>query len=139
MPNRCYVGNLPYTATREDVESFFAPRKLTDVKFIIDRDTSRPKGFCFVELESEQEMRSAISDLDQTEMGGRQIKVSEALERQRGGGGGGGGGGRGDDRGRDNRGGNGGGGNGGNRNGGGGSRNQRGRDGQDGGDYGWQK
>lgn len=132
MPNRCYVGNLPYTATRQDVETFFAPRKLLDVKFISDRDTGKPKGFCFVELESEQEMRSAISDLDQTEMGGRQIKVSEALERQRGGGGGGGG--RGDDRGRDNR-----SGNGGNRNGGGGSRNQRGRDGQDGGDYGWQK
>ncbi|MEZ5299403.1 MAG: RNA-binding protein [Verrucomicrobiales bacterium] len=84
----------------------------------LDRDSGRPRGFAFVTLQNQEFGEAAIGSLNGHEIGGRPLRVSEAVEReQRGGGGGGGyrGGGGGGYRG-------GGGGGGGYRGGGGGGR-----------------
>jgi RNA recognition motif-containing protein len=44
----------------------------------MDRDTNRSKGFGFVEMSSPSEAAAAISELNGTEFGGRQINVTEA-------------------------------------------------------------
>lgn len=101
MGNRLYVGNLSYDSTEDSLREAFGAdgRGVKDVHIMMDRETGRPRGFGFVEMNSRQDAEAAINALDGVDLDGRNIKVNEAKERQpRGGGGGGyggGGGGRG--------------------------------------------
>ena len=93
MSKKLYVGNLPFSSTEEDLRSVFERHGSVDsVNVITDRETGRPRGFAFVEMSEESAARDAISALDGSDLGGRNIKVNEAQDRQRGGGGGGRGG-----------------------------------------------
>ncbi len=92
---KLYVGNLPFDATTEDVRTAFeAYGTVHDVSLITDRDTGRPRGFGFVEMDA-QAASAAIEGLNNKDFGGRDLNVNEARERTSGGrnrGGGGGGG-----------------------------------------------
>lgn len=50
------------------------------VKFVMDRDTGRFRGFGFVDMDDEG-ADAAISNLDGKEFGGRPLRVNEAKER----------------------------------------------------------
>ncbi len=94
MGNRLYVGNLSFDTNEDSLRAAFAAdgRNVKEITIMTDRDTGRPRGFGFVEMESSQDAEAAISALDGTELDGRNIKVNEAKERvPRSGGGGGGG------------------------------------------------
>ena len=87
MAKRIYVGNLPFTASEAEVRRLFeAYGTVHDVNVISDRETGRPRGFGFVEMEDDQ-AEEAIGALNGTEFGGRTLRVSEAKERGSGGGG----------------------------------------------------
>jgi RNA recognition motif-containing protein len=87
---KIYVGNLPFTATEEEITALFAEYgTVHSVALINDRETGRPRGFGFVEVDDEA-LQNAIQALDGYEMGGRALRVNEAQDRPRGGGGGGG-------------------------------------------------
>ena len=91
MSKKIYVGNLPFSSTQEDLEALFARHgTVTSVNVITDRETGRPRGFAFVEMESASDADDAIRALDGTDLGGRDIRVNEAQDRRGGGGGGGG-------------------------------------------------
>jgi RNA recognition motif-containing protein len=97
-----YVGNLSFDATEEDIRQAFAQHgEVTSVNIVTYRETGRSRGFAFVEMSDGAEAREAIEKVNETEIAGRSITVSEARSKQgrpRGGGGGGrggGGGGRG--------------------------------------------
>ena len=91
---RIYVGNLPFSATEDEVRELFEVHgTVSAVDLINDRETGRPRGFGFVEME-DQEAEAAISALDGKELDGRNLRVNVARERGGWGGGGGGGGGR---------------------------------------------
>lgn len=78
---RLYVGNLPFNATRDDVRAAFeAHGTVYEVNLVTDRDTGRPRGFGFVEMD-EQGAAAAIEALDSKDFGGRDLKVNEARER----------------------------------------------------------
>ena len=79
---RIYVGNLPFSATEDDVRAMFAEHgTIESVDLISDRETGRPRGFGFVEME-EAGGGAAIEALDGKEMDGRNIKVNEAKPRR---------------------------------------------------------
>jgi RNA recognition motif-containing protein len=59
---------------------------------VSDRESGRSRGFGFVEMSTPSEASKAIQELNGRDVGGRQINVSEAKERESRGGGGGGGG-----------------------------------------------
>ncbi|MGL5018681.1 MAG: RNA recognition motif domain-containing protein [Luteolibacter sp.] len=121
-----YVGNLPYTATEEDVTGLFAAYGPVErVKIITDRETGRSKGFAFVTLGDQSQLNASIEALNGYDYQGRALRVnaSEPKEAKPGGfrpSGGGGGGGYGGERRGGGGGGYGGGGGGGDRRGGGG-------------------
>jgi RNA recognition motif-containing protein len=121
-----YVGNLPYTATEEDVTDLFAAYGPVErVKIITDRETGRSKGFAFVTLGDQSQLNASIEALNGHDYQGRALRVnaSEPKEPRPGGfrsGGGGGGGYGGERRGGGGYKGGGGGGYGGDRRGGGG-------------------
>ena len=95
MSKKLYVGNLPFSSTEEDLRSVFERHgSVESVNVITDRETGRPRGFAFVEMGEESTASEAIRALDGSDLGGRNIRVNEAQDRQRGGGGDGGFGGR---------------------------------------------
>lgn len=76
-----YVGNLPYSATEDEVRDLFTQHgEVSRVKLVIDRETNRPKGFGFVEMD-DNGAAGAIQALDGQEFGGRRLRVNEARER----------------------------------------------------------
>ena len=96
MGKKLYVGNLSYETSQTDLETMFgAHGTVESAQVITDRDTGRSKGFAFIEMSSDSEAQSAISELDGQDCGGRALKVNEAKPREprTGGGGGYGGGG----------------------------------------------
>ena len=81
MAKRIYVGNLPFSATEDEVRDAFSQYgSVLSVNLITDRETGRPRGFGFVEME--EGASEAISALDNTEMGGRNLRVNEARPRE---------------------------------------------------------
>ena len=117
---KIYVGNLPFTATEQDVKELFGQHGTVEsVALPTDRETGRPRGFGFVEMPQADAQR-AMGALNGFNMGGRPLRVNEAQDRPRTGGGGGGGGRMGGGGGRPGGGGYGGGGGGGGYGGGGG-------------------
>jgi RNA recognition motif-containing protein len=90
-----YVGNLSYTAKEEDLEGIFAEHgKVKRITLPIDRESGRPRGFAFVEMDDESAEDKAIQALDGAEWMGRELRVNKAKPREprgdRPGGGGGG-------------------------------------------------
>jgi len=87
-----YVGNLSFDSTESDLEQLFSQHgEVEDVQIIADRDTGRSRGFGFVRMRDDNAGRTAIEQLNGTDLGGRNIIVNEAkprTERSRGGGGG---------------------------------------------------
>jgi RNA recognition motif-containing protein len=80
MSKRLYVGNLPFSATEDEIRALFASYgTVVSVNLITDRDTGSPRGFGFVEMEDGAE--EAVDALDNHEMGGRKLKVNEAKPR----------------------------------------------------------
>ena len=85
MAQKLYVGNLPFSVTSDDLQDLFSQYgEVRSVNLITDRDTGRPRGFGFVEMENTQ---AAIDALNGHELQGRAINVNVARERQSGGGG----------------------------------------------------
>lgn len=90
-----YVGNLPYSATDNDLQELFGNYgSVTSARVIMDRMSGRSKGFGFVEMPERSEAEQAIEAINGSDFMGRPLRVNESQPRPRnenGGGGGGGG------------------------------------------------
>ena len=83
---KLYVGNLPFTATEDEITQMFGEHgTVHSVALINDRETGRPRGFGFVEVDDDA-LQTMIQNLDGKEMGGRALRVNEAEDKRRGGG-----------------------------------------------------
>ena len=89
---KLYVGNLPWSASEDDIRELFSPIGVIEsVSLITDRETGRSRGFAFVEMDR-ADANKAISQLNGQDFGGRPLRVNEAQDRPKRSGGGGGGG-----------------------------------------------
>jgi len=80
---KIFVGNLPFTATQDEVRELFSPHgTVHEVKLINDRETGRPRGFGFVEMDADG-ATTAMRELDGKEFNGRDLRVNEATDRRR--------------------------------------------------------
>jgi RNA recognition motif-containing protein len=87
MGKKLFVGNLAFSTSGADLESLFAAAGTVESATVVnDRDSGQSRGFGFVEMSSSIEATKAITELNGRDVAGRQIKVSEANERQAGGG-----------------------------------------------------
>ena len=93
MGRKLYVGNLPYSATEDELRDLFSRAGAVDtVNVVRDNATGRARGFAFVEMATDADAQKAITELHDTQMGGRTLAVNEARPKPQFGGGGGGGG-----------------------------------------------
>jgi RNA recognition motif-containing protein len=92
MGKKLYVGNLPYQTDENELQTLFATAGTVEtVSVVRDQATGRARGFGFVEMGSDEEAQTAISKLNNADLGGRSIMVNEARPKTAGGGGFGGG------------------------------------------------
>jgi RNA recognition motif-containing protein len=83
METKLYVGNLPYSATEDELQSMFASAgTVKTVTVVRDRDTGRSRGFAFVEMETQADAQKAISMMNGKDMGGRALTVNMARPRE---------------------------------------------------------
>jgi RNA recognition motif-containing protein len=76
------VGSLPWSVTDEELKQTFEKHgNVVSAKVVTDRNSGRSRGFGFVEMESSEDAQKAMSTLNDSEMGGRNIVVNEAKAR----------------------------------------------------------
>lgn len=82
MSKNIYVGNIAWATTEIELRTAFeAHGDVSSVKLIEDRETGRPRGFGFVEMDNSSDAISAIEALNGYNFGGRDLKVNEAKPR----------------------------------------------------------
>jgi len=82
MAKRIFVGNLPFSATEDQLRGLFgAHGDVTSVNIITDKFTNRSRGFAFVEMSADAAAVAAIAALNQYQLDGRALTVNEARER----------------------------------------------------------
>ncbi|MBM3989060.1 MAG: RNA-binding protein, partial [Planctomycetes bacterium] len=80
---RAYVGNLPFSINQSDLAGLFAEfGTVRSAQIILDRETGRPRGFGFVDMETPEQLAAAIAGLNGRPFGGRSLSVTEARERE---------------------------------------------------------
>ncbi len=83
MNRRLYVGNLAYSVTGDQLRDIFgAHGEVSEASVITDNATGRSKGFGFIEMASEEGAKAAVESLNDTNLGGRNLIVNEARERE---------------------------------------------------------
>jgi len=84
---RLYVGNLSFDASESDLfELFNGVGTVQNVEIVMNRHTMKSKGFAFVQMQSVDEAKRAVTELhDKEYMGGRKLVVSgaKAVEERR--------------------------------------------------------
>jgi len=85
MGRRLFVGNLSFDTTDQELRDLFATvGTCVSAAVMRDRATGRARGFAFVEMSTDDEAQQAITRLNNAELGGRNLNVSEARERSAG-------------------------------------------------------
>ena len=96
MGRKLYVGNLPYETGEAELQELFSKvGPVESVRVMRDMATGRARGFAFVEMTTDEDAQKAVTELNQTQLGGRTLAVNEARPKPEYAGGGGFGGGRG--------------------------------------------
>ncbi len=88
---KLYVGNLPFSTTEDRLREIFSQHgEVASASIVMDRETGRPRGFGFVEMNDDAQAKAAITALNGQNIDGRDLTVNEARPREDRGGGGGG-------------------------------------------------
>lgn len=76
-----YVGNIAFSASKSALQKLFEPYgEVKSVRIMTDRQTRKPRGYGFVEMD-DAGARAAIASLDGSEFCGRTLRVSEAQQK----------------------------------------------------------
>ena len=83
MPRHVYVGNLSAETSPDALRAAFEQngRKVVEVALVKSPKTGKPRGFAFVEMESDEQAEAVIRELDGTEIDGKAMKVGEGKQR----------------------------------------------------------
>lgn len=79
---KLYVGNLPWSIDDDKLKEVFSGYEVSESVVIKDKFSGRSKGFGFVTIDDDEAAQKAVSELNEKEIEGRKIKVSEAKPRE---------------------------------------------------------
>lgn len=83
MDNRLYVGNLSYNSIERDIEELFRQAgTVVKCQLMLDKFTSRSRGFAFVDMSTAEEANQAVELLNEKEFEGRALRVNIARPRE---------------------------------------------------------
>jgi len=76
---KLYVGNLAFSVTEETLKKAFSEfGEIEEASLIVDKFSKRSKGFGFVTFSDDESAKKAIAEMNDKELEGRPLKVSEA-------------------------------------------------------------
>jgi RNA recognition motif-containing protein len=79
-----YVSNLGFSVDRDELKKIFSPYGIVaSVNVIIDKLTSRSRGFAFVQMPDTQAAEKAMRELNGSIVDGRPIRLNEAKRNER--------------------------------------------------------
>jgi len=85
MGKRVFVGNLPFSATEDQLRELFSQHgEVSSAEIVKDKFTERSRGFAFVEMATDEAAAAAVAALNQYQMDGRPLTVNEARARTEG-------------------------------------------------------
>lgn len=77
-----FIGNLSFQTTESELRALFEPfGPITRVHIAMDRETGRARGFAFVEMAEDSGAANAVTALNGKEIGGRALRVNEAVPK----------------------------------------------------------
>jgi RNA recognition motif-containing protein len=83
MGAKIFVGNLHPRTTKLELERFFAAAgRVASISIPVDRETGRPRGFCFVEFAERESVDEAFSLCEGRELNGNRLRLSLAREQR---------------------------------------------------------
>jgi cold-inducible RNA-binding protein len=83
METRLYVGNLSYGSTEGDIEALFQQAgTVIKCELMLDKFTSRSRGFAFVDMETVDEANKAVDMFNEQDLDGRNLRVNIAKPRE---------------------------------------------------------
>jgi RNA recognition motif-containing protein len=83
MGTRLYIGNLSYNTTESDLRELFEQAgEVVNCDLILDKFTSKSRGFAFVEMASQDDANKAIEQYNGQDFQGRNLRVNEARPRE---------------------------------------------------------
>ena len=86
MGTRVFIGNLPFSATEDQLRQLFSPHgEVSSVSIVKDKFTDRSRGFAFVEMSNADAATAAIAALTNHSLDNRPLTVNVARERTEGG------------------------------------------------------
>jgi cold-inducible RNA-binding protein len=83
MGTRLFVGNLSYNVNEQELKEVFQSEQIQvrSVRIAVDRESGRPRGFAFVETETEDGAKQSIEKLSGRLIQGRAVIIEEAQAR----------------------------------------------------------
>lgn len=83
---RLYVGNLLYSAKKDDISQFFADNGFTiaNISMSIDPMTGRNPSYCFVDFDSPEDASRAMAELNGKDVLGRTVRINPGMKRSEG-------------------------------------------------------
>jgi len=83
MGTRLFVGNLSYNVNEQELKEVFLSENIVvrSVRVAFDRETQRPRGFAFVETETDDGAKQSIEKLSGRLVQGRPLIIEEAQAR----------------------------------------------------------
>ncbi|TFG84972.1 MAG: RNA-binding protein [Spirochaetales bacterium] len=83
MSRKIYIGNLNYATVEDSLRELFSPYgRVASVQLVTDRMNGSPRGFAFVEMDTDEQAAAAIQKLDGLDFEGRKLRVNSAQERE---------------------------------------------------------
>lgn len=81
---RLYIGNMPYVAQKNEVEDILATKGIqySNIDFSTDPFTGRNPSYCFVDLDTAEDVEDAIGKLEGQKIRGRLLKVNYNTEKR---------------------------------------------------------
>ena len=79
MSKRIYVGNLPWSVTKDKIDELFSSfGEIEESIVVVNKYTGRSRGFGFVTFKNDADADKALAEMNEKEVEGRNLSVREA-------------------------------------------------------------
>ena len=80
---KIFIANLPHKLEEAELKTMLTQfGQVASVKLLTDKETGKRKGFGFIEMPVREQAKAAIAALNEREVYGRKIALSEAVEKE---------------------------------------------------------